>query len=53
MIIRTLLTQKLGVYVGGTAIFHVYCRSDLINEKIFGADLEEENDIEEWNSSWD
>ena len=53
MIIRTLLTQKLGVYVGGTAIFHVYCRSDLVNEKVFGADLEEEQDIEEWNSSWD
>lgn len=53
MIIRTLLTQKLGIYVGGTAIFHVYCRSDLINEKVFGADLEEEEDIEEWNSSWD
>jgi hypothetical protein len=53
MIIRTLLTQKLGVYIGGTAIFRVYCRSDLINEKVFGADLEEENDIEEWNSSWD
>ena len=53
MIIRTLLTQKLGVYVGGTSIFRVYCRSDLVNEKVFGADLEEEQDIEEWNSSWD
>jgi hypothetical protein len=53
MIIRTLLTQKLGIYVGGTAIFRVYCRSDLINEKVFGADLEEEQDIDEWGSSWD
>jgi len=53
MIIRTLLTQKLGIYVGGTAIFRVLCRSDLINEKVFGADLEEEQDIDEWGSSWD
>jgi hypothetical protein len=53
MIIRTFLTQKLGIYVGGTAVFRVYCRSDLINEKVFGADLEEEQDIDEWGSSWD
>jgi hypothetical protein len=52
-VIRGLLAQKLGFYVGGTAIFRVYCRSDLLNEKIFSADLEEENDIENWNSSWD
>jgi len=53
MIIRTLLTQKLGIYVGGTAVFRVYCRSDLLEEKVFGADLEEEQDIENWNCSWD
>jgi hypothetical protein len=52
MVVRALLTQKLGIYVGGTAIFRVYCRSDLLNEKVFGADLEEENEVEEWNSSW-
>ena len=52
LVIRTLLTQKLGIYVGGSAVFRVYCRSDLLDEKIFGADLEEENDIENWNSSW-
>ena len=53
MIIRTLLTQKLGVYVGGTATFRVFCRSDLLEEKVFGADLEEEEDIENWNCSWE
>ena len=53
MIIRTLLTQKLGVYVGGTARFRVFCRSDLLEEKVFGADLEEEEDIENWNCSWE
>jgi hypothetical protein len=52
MVMRTLLTQKLGIYIGGTATFRVYCRSDLLEEKVFGADLEEENDVEEWNSSW-
>ena len=52
MVIRALLTQKLGIYVGGTAIFRVYCRSDLLDEKVFGADLEEENDAEQWHSSW-
>jgi hypothetical protein len=53
MVIRTLLTQKLGVYVGNSAKFRIYCRSDLINEKVFGSDLDEENDVEEWNTSWD
>jgi hypothetical protein len=53
MVMRALLTQKLGIYVGGTATFRVYCRSDLLEEKVFGADLEEENDVEEWRSSWD
>ena len=53
MVMRALLTQKLGIYVGGTATFRIYCRSDLLNEKVFGADLEEENDVEEWRSSWD
>ena len=51
-IIRTLLTQKLGIYVGGSAILRIFCQSDLLEEKIFGLDLEEENDIENWNSSW-
>jgi hypothetical protein len=53
MVIRTLLTQKLGVYVGNSAKFRIFCRSDLINEKVFGSDLDEENDVEEWNTSWD
>ena len=53
MVIRTLLTQKLGVYVGNSAKFRIYCRSDLINEKVFGSDLDEENDVEEWNTSWE
>ena len=53
MIIRTLLTQKLGIYVGNSAKFRIFCRSDLINEKVFGSDLDEENDMEEWNTSWD
>jgi hypothetical protein len=53
MVIRALLTQKLGIYVGGTATFRIFCRSDLINEKVFNSDLDEENDIENWNSSWD
>jgi hypothetical protein len=53
MVIRALLTQKLGVYVGNSAKFHIYCQSDLINEKVFNSDLDEENDVEEWNSSWE
>jgi len=53
MVIRTLLTQKLGIYVGNTAFFHVFCQSDLLEEKVFNADLEEENDEQEWFSSWD
>ena len=53
MVIRTLLTQKLGVYVGNSAKFRIFCRSDLLNEKVFGSDLDEENDMEEWNTSWD
>ena len=51
-VVRTLLTQKLGLVIGDSAIFYVTPRGSVIDEKIFKAGLQTEDDRREWKESW-
>jgi len=51
-VVRTLLTQKLGLVIGDSAIFYVTPRGSVIDEKIFKAGLQTEEDQREWEESW-
>lgn len=51
-VVRTLLTQKLGLVIGDSAIFYVTPRGSVIDEKIFKAGLQTEEDRREWEESW-
>jgi hypothetical protein len=51
-VVRTLLMQKLGFVIGDSAIFCVTPRGSVIDEKIFKAGLQTEEDQREWEESW-
>jgi hypothetical protein len=51
-LVRCLLTQKLGIYIGKTAIFHVIPRFDVINEKTFTGSLITDDEKKEYSESW-
>jgi len=52
-VVRTLLMQKLGLVIGDSATFCVTPRGSVIDEKIFKAGLQTEDDQREWEESWD
>ena len=51
-VVRTLLTQKLGLVIGDSATFCVTPRGSVIDEKIFKAGLQTEEDQRVWEESW-
>lgn len=51
-LVRCLLTQKLGIYVGKTSIFHVIPRFDVINEKTFTGGLTTDEETKAYAESW-
>ena len=51
-VVRTLLTQKLGLVIGDSATFCVTPRGSVIDEKIFKAGLQTEEDRRGWEESW-
>jgi hypothetical protein len=51
-VVRTLLAQKLGLVIGDSATFCVTPRGSVIDEKIFKAGLQTEDDRREWEESW-
>jgi hypothetical protein len=52
LVVRTLFTQKLGFVIGDSATFCVTPRGSVIDEKIFKADLQTDEDRRGWEESW-
>jgi hypothetical protein len=51
-VVRTLFAQKLGLVIGDSATFCVTPRGSVIDEKIFKAGLQTEDDRRAWEESW-